>query len=645
MSFLSVEPQSRVVLENCSNNLLAQFDAPLGIIADRYLAFFQERRTIEATYIDSLRRLHDKAKAVDASLDSSAEPTTTRAAWDKVTDNLEREANTQQAFVDILDNEVIAPLAAFKEKKDESRRRIEEDLERSDAEYADYAENTISKLQEAYFRKCHPRFRGRRGDQGEPEPPNSEEVSDKDFRSAAGVLNAIRLSRAEYLADGYDCLEDLVFAPITKGVIVKYMDGMVAASAKHDNLARSTRLEAENALAGRDPSGSNLRASFRRALSFSIPSPTFYRDYCPGTHSDLIFGVPLAEVETNEDSVPKVMRMCMEEIEKRGLNTQGIYSMGYTLGAQGVLLWRKIESERSFSFKPTDNIHSVAMLLMRYIWDLPEPLFSLSLQDYRNYRQIRAECIENDFSLLRSKIYELHPVHRASLGALLRHLLLVSSHSDQNTMTVEVLADEFCYVVLRGNQVWQDGFNMKGLVMEDLIRNVHTLFDERPSTSPAVPSSNAAETVPPVPSVPFLNGASPQPSEADAMRHRHGLVAVTSTPTRSLFSSLPSDVALERRFTPSPSTWPSPQLGLPSSNTVVERVETASQEQVAPDTEAGEASVNGPPPEVVATLVAEWRLRQSQLPPQPEAVTIPQSPAASVLSTSSDLSISSIMSL
>jgi len=39
----------------------------------------------------------------------------------------------------------------------------------------------------------------------------------------------------------------------------------------------------------------------------------------------LIFGVPLVDVETNEDNVPKVMRMCIEEVEKRGLDTKGIY--------------------------------------------------------------------------------------------------------------------------------------------------------------------------------------------------------------------------------------------------------------------------------------------------------------------------------
>jgi hypothetical protein len=112
--------------------------------------------------------------------------------------------------------------------------------------------------------------------------------------------------------------------------------------------------------------------------------------------------------------------------------------------------------------------------------DLPEPLFVLSLQDYRNYKQIRgvwshysrtflyhilmsfiAKYPENDFLLLRTKIRELHPVHRASLGALLRHLLRVASYSDMNAMTVEELAARFRYAVLRGNQVLQDGVHMK----------------------------------------------------------------------------------------------------------------------------------------------------------------------------------------
>jgi hypothetical protein len=146
------------------------------------------------------------------------------------------------------------------------------------------------------------------------------------------------------------CLEEFVFAPITKNVIVRYMDGMMSvpstspeilanfdmeystASVKYNNLAMSAREEVEKVLAG-DTSESNLRASFRRVLSVSIPPPVFY---CPGTRSDsgLIFGVPLVDLETNQDNVPRVMRLCIEEVEKRGLDAKGIYSV-----SQSCMYW------------------------------------------------------------------------------------------------------------------------------------------------------------------------------------------------------------------------------------------------------------------------------------------------------------------
>ena len=89
----------------------------------------------------------------------------------------------------------------------------------------------------------------------------------------------------------------------------------------------STRVEVEKALASRDTSETDLRSSFRRGLSFSIPSPALYRSYCPGAHSDLVFGVPLVDLVTKEERVPKVLRLCIEEVEKRGLNTNRIYSV------------------------------------------------------------------------------------------------------------------------------------------------------------------------------------------------------------------------------------------------------------------------------------------------------------------------------
>jgi hypothetical protein len=108
------------------------------------------------------------------------------------------------------------------------------------------------------------------------------------------------------------------------------------ASAKYNNLAMSTRVEAEKVLAGRDTSESNLLTSFRHVLSVSIPPVAFYCKYGPGAHWDsgLIFGEHLVDVETDQDNVPEVMRLCMEEVEKRGLDTKGIYSV-----SQSCMYW------------------------------------------------------------------------------------------------------------------------------------------------------------------------------------------------------------------------------------------------------------------------------------------------------------------
>jgi hypothetical protein len=194
--------------------------------------------------------------------------------------------------------------------------------------------------------------------------------------------------------------------------------------------------------------------------------------------------------------------------------------------------------------------------------------------------------------------------------------------------------------------------SLEGLVLLDLIQNVHTLFSDRPSTSPLVPPPTEEPTRI-FPSGSFSGAGLPQSSNVNVMRPITRRLGHVTTLSQFSFSSLPSDVALESRVTLSPVTFPTPVLGLPSSNTQVEGVETNSQERVTGEvrsTEAvdPEALRNSPPPKGVSvppTSVTEWRLRQSQLRPHPEAMTIPQSPPESVLSSTSEFPLSSATSL
>ena len=76
-----------------------------------------------------------------------------------------------------------------------------------------------------------------------------------------------------------------------------------------------------------DGDDSELMGSFRRAFSLSVPPVTLYRNYRPSGYSNLIFGAPLVDPTSNQYDVPKVVRMCIAEVEGRGLNVNKIYSV------------------------------------------------------------------------------------------------------------------------------------------------------------------------------------------------------------------------------------------------------------------------------------------------------------------------------
>jgi hypothetical protein len=172
---------------------------------------------------------------------------------------------------------------------------------------------------------------------------------------------------------------------------------------------------------------------------------------------------------------------------------------------------------------------------------------------------------------------------------------------------------------------------------------VDTLFDERLSQSAPLPSSDVADTTSAYPHGSlFLSPELP----LSTTQHHPGFVDGIHTSSQLSFS-LPSDATTNSGPTPPPTTLLSPLLGLSSSKTLTEGLETSAQEQVVPKAKATTAvetlpnSTRIPAP----TSVAEWRLQQSQLTPHPKPETVPQSPPGSVLSSASDFPLSSATSL
>ena len=109
------------------------------------------------------------------------------------------------------------------------------------------------------------------------------------------------------------------------------------ASKTYCDLATGTRSGAGKALNWSDDF--DLTGPFRRAFSLSVPPLTLYRNYRSSGYSNLSFGVPLVDPTANQYDapVPNVIRMCVAEVEKRGLNANKIYLVSHsTPGLVGI---------------------------------------------------------------------------------------------------------------------------------------------------------------------------------------------------------------------------------------------------------------------------------------------------------------------
>jgi RhoGAP domain len=99
-----------------------------------------------------------------------------------------------------------------------------------------------------------------------------------------------------------------------------------ATYATQNSLATHARSAVEKVSGETDTS--ILAASLRRSLALSIPPPTLYYNYHVGECQDLVFGVTLVDYATargSENEAPKILRICIDEVDKRGLDAEGIY--------------------------------------------------------------------------------------------------------------------------------------------------------------------------------------------------------------------------------------------------------------------------------------------------------------------------------
>ncbi|KAJ3760577.1 hypothetical protein EV360DRAFT_93483 [Lentinula raphanica] len=548
-----------------TNGPIPLFDVQLRFLSDSYLSFFNERKRIEETYVDSLLKLYRKIKSIDSFLDDRSDMSTARIAWAEVRENVEREAQARQAFLHTLISDIINPLTSLKDTQERTRKRIKEDLKESTSAYNEYAEVTLPKLKTRYTKKfaeveeskriaANPptsptlptpdyqalkspgptrptvtapqplRALDRRPSGSAPgarnRSPSSNtafsdlaqqgkkqlnslmgfldksgsvkeslggrennnalrtvrakrelEEADKEYRKAVYWLETLRLRRTKRLESGYNSLSMFVeeCSTAVKIALERYTDNMTATTTTQTQLSAHASGLVNKISPEKDR---NRFASYiPRSLASAIPDPILYQHGQVGECHDLVFGFSLLDYATTknlpEEEIPKIIRVCIAEIDKRGLDSEGIYRVSGRHAIVQMLQHEYEKDEANFQFNSKDDIYAVASLM----------------KDRIQHTQDIADHHSNNFALLRSKMRRLPAVHYATLKALVEHLARVAANSDKNKMDSKNLAIVFGSVIFGEDEIPKTGDLLSvqqwnDSLMEDLINNAHTLFSE-----------------------------------------------------------------------------------------------------------------------------------------------------------------------
>ncbi|KAI1499330.1 hypothetical protein F5X99DRAFT_411226 [Biscogniauxia marginata] len=192
----------------------------------------------------------------------------------------------------------------------------------------------------------------------------------------------------------------------------------------------------------------------------------------------VLFGSELSErAEYERRQIPCVVTRCIEEVELRGMDMEGIYRK--TGGnSQIKLIQEGFDKNENFDISDPDiDITAVTSVLKQYFRKLPTPLVTYDVYD----RVLETNSIPTDADKcahLQDTFNQLPRQHKDCLEFLMFHLSRVAGRERENLMTPKNLAVVFAPTIMRDTNIEREMTDMhaKNLAVQFIIENSHDIF-------------------------------------------------------------------------------------------------------------------------------------------------------------------------
>lgn len=195
-----------------------------------------------------------------------------------------------------------------------------------------------------------------------------------------------------------------------------------------------------------------------------------------------LFGLPLENLQLNDEAVPLFVLKCIENIEKYGSNTQGVYRMSPNKITLDDLASKIDENPDDLDILDPVDVNSVGddyiflicSLLKRFFSQLPEPL--LTSEQRENFLQASMlSDPQNRKAQLHQFVYELPDCNYFTLKDLLRHFINLTKIPALK-MDAKNLSIVWAGNLIGGDATTKDELDNQQKVFEDLIDFAEEIF-------------------------------------------------------------------------------------------------------------------------------------------------------------------------
>ncbi|XP_062862467.1 rho GTPase-activating protein 15 [Trichomycterus rosablanca] len=163
-----------------------------------------------------------------------------------------------------------------------------------------------------------------------------------------------------------------------------------------------------------------------------------------GLIKDCVFGCHILNLCQREGTtVPKFVQLCVKEVEKRGLDADGLYRVSGNLATiQKLRFIVDREEELNLGDSQWEDIHVITGALKMFFRELPEPLFPFRFFDHL-VEAIKTKEHKQKIQEIKKLIHQLPRPNHNTMKLLFHHFRRVLTKSRQNLMSTQGISIVF----------------------------------------------------------------------------------------------------------------------------------------------------------------------------------------------------------